>query len=302
MDEAEKRLLEQIAAARGVTIESLTGELLSGSTPQPVGKAEPQEAEAPQPLNDPVVTFSAAKPVAVPSQEEAPLPPPAEEFQDEASQAESAYGSAADAATALLQPQERFNCQHCGWVLAEPVVEQPTVTEITNFLHCCLGQKLYSADYKLLGGKLTLRVRALRVRELEAIYDSAHRLQALGTIQGQGGYYEYINRMRVYLQLTRIGISLPNEEKIIQLPEILDASVCRAKDFDWVQKLRTEGERNEHLPLLDQVRDYMISNVVNTEHLHRLLGATCAKFNRKIAMLEARMEDANFWNEQGLQT
>lgn len=295
MDEAEKQLLEQIARARGVTVESLTSEMVAEIADKP----QTQEADAPQSFDDPVITFAAADTADLPPQEEAPLPPEETEFTEEIPQAEPAQD-----ATKLpfLQSPKQSNCQHCGWVLAEPVVAEPTAAEITNFLHCCLGQKLYSEDYKLLDGKLTLRVRALRVRELEAIYDSAHRLRAVGTIQGQAGHYEYINCMRVYLQLTRIGISLPNEERIVQLPEILDAYVCRAKDFDWVQKLRNDGEYNENIPLLDQVRDYMITHVINTEHLHRILGATCAKFNRKIAMLESRMEDTNFWKELGLQT
>jgi hypothetical protein len=296
MNDAEKKLLEQIAAARGVTVESLLGEVTKPDLAESEPTAERSAAQAPKQEpedDDPVVTFAAAAPAAdaapLPPMEEAASLPPAEEQAD----AKPAAGEA---------PAGQSECQHCGWVLSEPVLSMPTLDEITNFLHCCLGQKLYSEDYKLLGGRLTLRVRALRVRELEAIYDSAHRLQVLGVLQGQGSYYEYINRMRFYLQVTRLAVSVNEQSTIFQLPEVLDAAICRITEPDWRQKLQSLGQYDEKLPLLDQVRDYMIATVLSTEHLQRIVSTTCARFNRKVALLESRMEDLNFWNEVGLPT
>jgi len=311
MDAEELKLLSQIAAARGMTVEDLIRESTASQPTQ--APVEPQNLEFaalpenPPSADDPVVTFSAAPShvaeVATDAAGVAPLPPMAEpaelaELAGEAAAAPSADEPATVAGSSLLQPK----CQHCGWKLSDPVVEEPSLSEITAFLHCCLGQKLYSADYKLMGGGLSLRIRALRVRELEAIYDSAHRLQLLGVIQGQGGHYEYVNRMRVYLQLVRVATRINDKEDIVQLPEVLDAASCGVMCDDWKGKLQAEGRYSDKLPLLDQVRDYMVTTVLSTEHLQRILSVTCARFNRKIAMLESRMADVNFWSGPELPT
>ena len=51
-----------------------------------------------------------------------------------------------------------------------------------------------------------------------------------------------------------------------------------------------------------QIEEYVLTKVLKTEHLQRVIGHTCNKFNRLVSKLEASVDNENFWNETGPQS
>jgi hypothetical protein len=297
----EMKILQEVAQSRGITVEALLAEMLP--PPPSPGEVEIQKEDD----HDVVVFRSKTEvpevpdlPAALPQEETesgeatddrveaVPLPPEAEE--------PPAPAPASDGKASSLATDPAFHvCKQCGWRQSEPVIAEPSSEEINDFLQVCLGQKLFSKEYHLFGGKLSIRLRTLHIRELEALYEAAYRAQKSGIIQTPTEYYDYINKLRVFLQIERIAIVAMDKPVIHDLPKILNAKYSHVSAYDWEAKLKELGKYKPNVALLDQVRDYIIDHVLTTEHLQRIVTNECLNFNRLVVMLESRVNDPNFY-------
>lgn len=285
MLEEEKKLLQSIAASRGISVEALLAEQdVPAQFAQPIEPAATDSSGS----DDPVVLFvkrSPSEPEMPP-----PLPPEAEEV-------ESGSNPEFKPDAEPTHTHSFGFCRQCGWDQRVPPVAEPTRAEIMDFLYVSLGQKVYSKEYSRFGGRIKLRLRTLYVRELEALYEAAYKAQKVGIVNTPTEYYDYINRMRLYLQVSRVAITTSENQIIHNLPDVLNKTFGSSTGQDWIEKLKTDTKYNEKVPLMQQVQSYMMDNILVTETLQRMVIDTCATFNRLVAMLESRIKDENFWNE-----
>jgi hypothetical protein len=295
MTDDEMKLLETIAASRKVTVEELIAEL----TPVQAF-ATPEEPMAPpdssQETDEPTVVF-VRSPEKAP-EESPPLPPPADENDTDATETEAQNPEFKGA-----DPGSLFHiCRQCGWDQRAPAIAEPTRKEVMDFLYVSLGRKVYSKEYSRFDGRVKLRLRTLYVRELEALYEAAYIAQKAGVINTPTEYYDYINRMRLYLQISRLMINTDNPQVVFDLPHVLDKSFAPTEGLDWIDKLKQLGRYQEKVPLMTQVQSFIVDDVLITETLQRIATDTCATFNRLVAMLEMRVKDENFWKETEMLT
>ena len=177
------------------------------------------------------------------------------------------------------------NCQHCGHDLSQPSGIEPTSADKVVFAQSIMGQKPFIKSYPLLGGQMEIRFRTLTGMEIDAIYRRLFHERDKRLITTEFDFMERIARFRLYLQISQIRTG----ENIVELPEGLSEETNPNADgywdFDGKDKL-------EHLPLVEK---YVMEHVLNTEVLNRVARQQAAQFNRLVAKLEARVDDASFW-------
>jgi hypothetical protein len=277
--EHELKVLEEIARARGKTIKELLVEL---------GKAEQEE--------DPVVEFSgqavADPPAETPPESlpEAPVadfdPPPAEEEEEAPPEKESA------AAVTMSN-----TCNQCGWDQSVPAMPEPEQQDKIAFLQAILGQKVFSKQMTALGGNLRITFRSLTGKEIDELYAEAFRAKSSGLIATATDYYELLNRLRVYLQI--VSISSSKSALHISLPDGLtreanSAAVSCWKDFFSDKPIRDE-DLSKKPTLMMRIQDYVLDEVLTTEHLQRIVTQKCNQFNQLVVKLEMCVDNPDFW-------
>ena len=190
-------------------------------------------------------------------------------------------------------------CPQCGWDCNMPVIEDPSHTDKLGFLHMLLGQKVFTKRYLLYSGHLRVSLRSLTLREIDVLYQETFKAQKMGVITTDHDYYEYLNRLRLYLQLT--SLSAQQSALHITLPDGLTKETHPSAESFWDVFLKEKGcykeETDNGSSLVDQIKDYVLTNVLCTEHLHRIVSNTCSKFNRLVVKLEVCVDDPNFMNE-----
>jgi len=315
INDDERELLEQIARSKGQTMEEALadfGHKLPSETDESVtleGETDPEEKvqPAPDPGPAPGASFAAAEPETraavqddstqlyeqlqyeVTPEVEPPPPPEAEEDPEEP--------AAAAKEEATEEPASTGNqiCVQCGWNQDVPVVPEPDGQDKIAFLQSILGHKTFSKRYKLFGGQLTATFRTLTIREIDALYESTFEAQKAGVILTSSDYYEYLNRLRVHLQL--ISLVSPSSSLHIKLPEGLSEAAHPTAPSHWDTFLRDKELYQQERPLVSQVQDYVIDQVLKIEQLQRTITHECAKFNRLVAKMEACVDSPDFWNE-----
>lgn len=303
----EKKLLAEVARAKGKTLEELLIELGHIKPPQPDTKvefkgqavvAEPATPEpvvvAPEPATAPVTDDNSIPRFDQNIQPEFE-PPPAPEEPEAAAQNTEDVG---DSRPGTL----RQICVQCGWDQERPIIPEPEHQDKIVFLQAILGQKVFSKRFSIFGGNLRLTFRTLTIREIDALYQETFRAQKAGMISTAADYYEYLNRLRLYLQLTAMSASQTAMQ--IKLPEGLTRETHPEVNSYWEDHLRTAGvyqepsaDKPDTPTLLMQIQDYVLTNVLKTEHLQRTITHTCNKFNQLVVKLEACVDNPDFWKE-----
>jgi hypothetical protein len=299
ISEEEQKLLAEVAKAKGKTLEELLIEL--GHIAPPDAKVEfkgqvpaapPEPAPAVAEPSTPVLEEIELPRFEHTIEPEIELPPAAEEEpEEEVLEAESASPATF-----------KHICVQCGWDQERPTIPEPEHKDKIAFLHAVLGQKVFSKRYAIFGGNLRLTFRTLTIREIDTLYQETFRVQKLGLISTAADYYEYLNRMRLYLQLT--SMSSAKTALQIKLPEGLTPETHPDASSYWEDHLRSEGLFQEPDPnkpdspsLLMQIQDYVLGQVLKTEQLQRTVTHTCNKFNQLVVKLEASVDSPDFWNE-----
>jgi hypothetical protein len=147
----------------------------------------------------------------------------------------------------------------------------------------------------MFGGNLRVTFRSLTVREIDTLYQEAFRAQKEGLIATPADYYEYLNRLRLYLQIQ--GFSAQSTSLHIKLPDGLSEDTHQGAASYWEPFLQKASKLKEDVPLIKQIEDYVVEEVLKTEHLQRTITHECSKFNKLVAKLEAAVDNPDFWKE-----
>jgi hypothetical protein len=287
ISESEKNLIAEIAKQKNKSFEEVLEEL--GHTVAPPSDEVVTLEGAPSDVQDTEQAEPApAQRFDIPVVPEEPLPPPPADTQPDVTTEEEEETEA---------PLSTLNivCPQCGWDHANPTVSEPENKDKLAFLHVILGAKVFSKQYSLFDGKLKAEFRTLTVKELDLLYAEAFNAQKAGLITNTSDYYEYLNRLRVCLQLIKLSAS--SHSLHVVLPTGLTEESHPDTDSYWDSFLKSKGIDYEPERLVLAVQDYVLEQVLKTEHLHRLITHESAKFNRLVSKLEACVDNPDFWKE-----
>lgn len=195
------------------------------------------------------------------------------------------------------------HCPHCRWDLAMPDIAEPDDEEKLAFLASILGEKPFNKEYKLFGGQVLATFRQLTPREIEAIYHQVFLEAEAGTIKTDMDHFEKVNRYRMMLQLQRLR-SAADKGFDHDLPDGLSpetnprAVAFYDKNPRPTKIMAIDGEDREvpdmsYTPL-PQVEEFLLSEVLKTEAILRVIGNTCNQFNRLVAKMEAMANNSDF--------
>lgn len=181
-------------------------------------------------------------------------------------------------------------CPRCSWDLTLPNGPEPEYLDKIKFITAMLANKPFQKQYEILNGNLIVVFRTLRPKEIDACYEQIVFDIGAERIKFQGDIVEMVNRYRFYLQLVELKTKSTagfNHE----FPEGFTPKTNKKANSFW--------ELPEILPVgsqgLEFVEDYMVSEIFETESLHRSVAAICRDFNRLVAQMEAMVDNENFW-------
>lgn len=244
---------------------------------------------------------AAAQPPALPLEEEVyRVPPPKPQApspaQPPAAQAPAPGGakppSETGAAYATLT-----HCPHCAWDLSLPDGVEPEYPAKLAFLHCMLGEKVFTKDYPLFAGAVVLTLRTLTTRELDTVYLQVHADLRAGKIQTQDDVYESINRYKLMLQIQEIrSDSLSAFRK--DLPDGYSKTKNPNATAFWVTPEQEAGFTADETGL-PVIAEYVLENVLKTETIFRVMSGAYHRFNRLVSRLEAMADNSDFWKPTG---
>lgn len=291
MSEEERKLLEEVAKAKGQTLEETLIEL---------GHIKPNQEDEVVTLESEILTVETPIQVAAEPPElvqrsteievipEAEPPPMAEE-EPEVTPEEDEDDSVPGLSTVNNM------CVQCGWDQSIPVIAEPEHKDKIAFLQAVIGQKVFSKRYTMFGNMLRVTFRTLTIKEIDSLYQETFRAQKEGIIVTTADYYEYLNRLRLYLQIS--SLSATSSALHIKLPEGLTVETHPEVKSYWDTFLKKENRLDPEKSLVQQISEYVVTEVLKTEHLQRTVTHECNKFNRLVAKLEACVDNSDFWKE-----
>lgn len=294
ISEDDKKLLVEVAAAKGMTVDELLvelGHIKPAIKPDKVTERETDETvyfsgefDGVDGMTVDAISDTAAE-IVMPEILESKDPPPPPMVEDDESNPVETHTHLA------TMPHK---CVHCGWDQKLPDIQEPADKDKLAFLQSVLGQTAYKQRFNLFGGKLRVTFRTLNIREIDAIYLHVFEAQKKGEVATIEDYYEMINRCRVYLQLVDIsGAASPLH---IKLPTGFNKATTGQSEDTWETFLPPLAD--ESYPpktLFNRIIDYIIDNVLKTEQLQRSITQVCTKFNRTLAKMEACIDNPDFW-------
>lgn len=185
------------------------------------------------------------------------------------------------------------HCPHCNWDLSMPDIPEPPYGDKLAFLHAILGQKSFTKDYDLFGGKVVVTFRTLTTPEIDVIYKQAYRDRELGRLPTAIDFWERINRLRLVLQLQGLRSTQIGDKGgfFHDLPDGLNREASPNATSFWKTK---EPDTSADTPL-PAIEKHMTDKVLKTEALFRVVNMQCNQFNRLVARLEAMVNDSDFW-------
>lgn len=303
----QQDVLANVAGGKNIPPAALPNETLiaTGEASTVTGTLEEAIAVAKAQLNAPTdapprAAFVPPEPVPIESLSPTKLAEIQEAISAFSKPAEPVAAPAVPAVPAPPQPEAPKNstgafdpiavCPRCAWDLKTPAGPEPEYFDKLKFVTTMLANKPFQKQYELFNGELIVTFRSLRPREIDACYGHIVYDMNEGKIKFQGDIYEMVNRYRFYLQLVELRTKT-GEGMSFEFPDGFTPSTNPKATSFW--------ELPEDLPEnskgLDIVEEYITSEVLTTESLHRVVAATCRDFNRLVAQLEAMVDNANFW-------
>ena len=294
LSDAEKQMLSDLNMANA------TEEAKDVFPPSIVEAVAPQEKsseklvltqEAPTlPVEEPIPALEIEEtppPVADAVPESSTPPPPPPPLVDAEAEEEEVQADIPADSTGSNPPMQ--TCPHCNWDMSLPVIAEPTYDEKMGFLHSVLGQKTFTHQYEIFGGKVVVRFRTLTTKEMDIIYQQVFAERETGEITTIQDYWEKVNRYKLYLQLTYLAAV--DGSFTHSLPEgYSPESNPHATEY---HKFKPANPDHTYLP---EIENHVLEEVLRTETIQRSVNTICARFNRLVAKLEAMIDNSDFWN------
>ena len=185
------------------------------------------------------------------------------------------------------------HCPHCMWDLRMPDVPEPPYHKKMSFLHSVLGQKCYTDEVELFGGSVIANFRALTVSEIEVVYKQAYRDRETGRAPTEMDFWERVNRYRLFLQLNSLRTTTADKGFVHDLPDGLSQEANPMATSFWAGKVAEPAPNETVMP---EIEKFVVSNVLKTEAIFRVVNSACNQFNRVIAKMEAMVDNSDFWS------
>ena len=192
------------------------------------------------------------------------------------------------------------HCPHCQWDLAVSDIPEPPYSDKMAFLHCLLGEKPFVKEFPLFNGNVLVSFRTLTTRELDVIYKQAYKDRQDGKLPNELDYYERLNRYRMLLQLQKFQTVGPNGF-VKDLPDGYSEAANPGCTGTWVSK-ENEAKLTPDETGIPVIEEWMVEEVLKSEHVFRLVNVTCNQFNRLVSKMEAMADNSDFWNPTGEQS
>lgn len=189
------------------------------------------------------------------------------------------------------------HCPHCMWDLRMPDVQEPPYHKKISFLHAILGQKCFTDETELFGGSVVATFRALTTKEIDVVYKQAYRDREMGRAPTEMDFWERINRYRLFLQLQGLRTTTADKGFVHDLPDGLSEETNPMASSFWKVN---EPPPNE--TVMTQIETFIVTNVLKTEAVFRVVNSACNQFNRMIAKMEAMVDNSDFWKPTEVQS
>ena len=167
-----------------------------------------------------------------------------------------------------------------------PDIPEPDVVERQAFVQSVLGLKPFPKQYSLLGGAVRVTFRTLTAQEIDAVYAHAFSERQTSELQTTEDFWERINRLRMFLQLAKVESSAFQHN----LPEGLSKETNSSATSYW-------EEAGDVGLVFKKMEDRILSEVMPTESMNRMVTNTCGRFNRLVSKMEAMVDRSDFWSE-----
>lgn len=178
----------------------------------------------------------------------------------------------------ITQPINKI-CDHCGWDLNNKYPPEPTKKDKRDFLMSILGGQRFYKDVQLFGESVTVRYRTLRTEEADMALQQTSFDFRDGKVPDQGEFYRIFTNYRLAMSIEQI--STPSMVHVI--PALDDVAWDEPAEGELVQTA---------LPALE---DWLHDNALASESMRRVVGLEHQRFQRLVEMLEARVDDSDFW-------
>jgi hypothetical protein len=159
------------------------------------------------------------------------------------------------------------HCPQCHHDLSLSGVADPDEDTRMWYLQALIGQKPFEKTYQIMGGAITVVLRALDIDQIDHVYRTVGQQKLENPAMNESDFFEMIRRYKLAMQLKMIAFS--------------DGNGAEFPD--------------DKLPNLKQLFDAVHAKAIKNESLARILIETQTKFNRLIAKLEACAERPDFW-------
>ena len=172
-------------------------------------------------------------------------------------------------------------CPRCGWDMMQKFDVDVTEDDKVDFLATMLGGARFRRDYKLLGGKMVLRLRSLLADENFLVQRQLLLDQNAGEILSEAEWFLRVAEYRMACSLEAI---LDGNGKVLALnPELGDLQFTPPADSPTQTALVL-------------ARKQINSKALAHETTRRLVAAHLRKFQRLVEALEAMALEPSFWN------
>jgi len=175
---------------------------------------------------------------------------------------------------------QQLQCKHCGWILSNEVTEKPTKNDTFLFVQALLGGKPFEKEYSLFSDKLQIKYRTIPVD----LGDMCLRQCALDTasdkIKTQDEFFNYLANYRLIASIHSLKV---NE---------VEHAVGESVDDYITQNKEELGKKTPLAELLPSLRSLA---PLNQEPVWRMVVKNYQRFSALVNFLEARADDADFY-------
>lgn len=202
-----------------------------------------------------------------------------------------------------LQSEEKLGtivslCPHCGMKPDEPPTTVPDRADKLLFLHCILGEQLFTKTYSCFDGAVELTFRTLRAAELDILYQETFVARRRGMLVTTEDAASHMLSLRMYAQLLSVRTS---HGLRVNLPDGLTkfTSPDASKTWDSLYPVQSESspvlESDPTKTLLLQIQSHIVREVLKSDTIVRAARLFNDRFCALISAMELRILDDPFW-------
>ena len=173
-------------------------------------------------------------------------------------------------------------CPRCDWPTDKPFTLTVTDTDKQAFIAGVLGLSRFEKKYDLLGGNLEVYYRSLTTAETGVVQQQLSAMVRNGEILGNVEYLMHLMTFRLALSTSKIvagGNCIYNNPPLAQ----------------WETEHPPTADDPVEPTALPRLLQYFNTQGPTQEPVRRIIGKQHENFQRLTEMLEAMMDDADFW-------